>query len=270
MLTVALIGLVLGYLVLVSFVYLRQGKMLYYPMREIEAAPNQIGLSFQDLMIQTSDGVKINAWYVPARTNRGTVLFSHGNAGNISHRLDSIRIFNSLGLNVLIYDYRGYGRSEGSPDEQGTYRDAEACWEYLVTFLRERPGRIVLFGRSLGSAVAAETALRKQAGLLIIESGFTSVPDMGETLFPHLPVRLISRYHYNTLGKVGRIASPKLVIHSPQDEIVPYEQGRRIFEAAREPKEFLEISGGHNEGFLISGPAYVQGLDRFLTRYLVN
>jgi uncharacterized protein len=270
MLLLVIASLAAGYLLLIAYVYAKQEEMLYFPAREIEATPYTIGLEYQDLILRTKDGVDISAWYIPAENARGFLLFCHGNAGNISHRLDSIKIFHSLGLSVLIFDYRGYGKSKGSPDEEGTYHDAEAAWDYLVTVLHSRPEKIVFFGRSLGSAIAAELALRKQAGVLIMESGFTSVPDLGKKLFPHLPVRLISRYQYDSISKVGRIKLPKLFIHSPEDEIVPYEQGAKLFESAAEPKELLKIAGGHNEGFLLSGKIYVDGLDAFLSRYLPN
>ena len=263
-----MISLVTGYLLLVAYVYVKQREMLYFPSKEIEATPDNIGLGYQDLTLRTKDGVDISAWYIPAEDARAFVLFCHGNAGNISHRLDSIKIFHSLGLGVLIIDYRGYGKSKGSPDEEGTYCDAEAAWDYLVNVLHVKPENIVLFGRSLGSAVAAEVALRKQAGALIMESGFASVPDLGKKFFPHLPFRLISRYHYESINKVGRIKLPKLFIHSTEDDIVPYEQGVRLFETACEPKELLKIVGGHNEGFLISGKIYVDGLHAFISRYL--
>jgi len=260
--------LVIGYLLLILYVYARQGSMLYFPSREIVSTPLSIGLFYEELTLRTVDGIDISAWYIPADAALGLVLFCHGNAGNISHRIDSIRIFHGLGLGVLIFDYRGYGRSQGSPDEEGTYRDAEAGWDYLVKGLHVRPEKIVIFGRSLGSAVAAEIALRKQAGMLIMESGFTSVPDLGARFFPHLPVGLISRYQYASISKVGRIKIPKLFIHSPDDEIVPYDHGVKLFEQAGEPKEFLRIAGGHNEGFLLSGGPYVEGLKAFLSRCL--
>lgn len=263
-----ILGLVLVYLLFMAYVYVKQGSMLYFPLKEIEVTPHAIGLDYQELTLRTKDGVDISAWYVPVNGARGHVLFCHGNAGNISHRLDSLRIFHSLGLGVLIFDYRGYGKSKGSPDEEGTYQDAEAAWDYLVSSLKVKTEKIVLFGRSLGSAVAAETALRKQAGILIMESGFTSVPDLGSTFYPYLPVRLLSKYRYASIEKVGRITIPKLFIHSPEDEIIPYEQGRRLFERASEPREFLQLSGGHNEGFLLSGKMYVDGLRGFLSRYL--
>jgi len=261
-------GLTAGYFLLIAYVYAKQRDLLYSPTREVEATPHDIGLDYQDLTLLTKDGLKISAWYIPVGTARGFLLFCHGNAGNISHRLDSIRVFHSLGLSVLIFDYRGYGKSAGSPNEEGTYRDAETAWDYLANVIHASPEKIVLFGRSLGSSVAAELALRKQAGTLIMESGFTSVPDLGRKFFPHVPVRLISRYHYESIKKVGEIKLPKLFIHSPEDEVVPYDQGVRLFEKASEPKEFLEIVGGHNDGFALSGQVYVRGLDTFLSRYL--
>jgi fermentation-respiration switch protein FrsA (DUF1100 family) len=263
-----ILGLVFVYLLFMAYVYVKQGSMLFFPLKEIEATPHAIGLDYQELTLHTKDGVDISAWYVHAENARGYVLFCHGNAGNISHRLDSIRIFHNLGLGVLIFDYRGYGRSKGAPDEEGTYRDAEAALDYLVTSLRVPPEKIILFGRSLGSAVAAETALRKKAGALIMESAFTSVPDLGSTFYPYLPVRLLSKYRYASIEKVGRTNIPKLFIHSPEDEIIPYEQGMRLLERASEPKQFLQIIGGHNEGFMLSGTTYVNGLNDFLTKHL--
>lgn len=267
MLWIFFIGLVSGYLILVAFVYVRQDSMLYFPIREIDQTPKNIGLNFEEIILMTKDGISISSWYIPAENERGVVLFCHGNAGNISHRLDSIRIFHGLKLGVFIFDYRGYGKSGGSPTEKGTYTDAEAAWDYLVNIMQVNPGKIIIFGRSLGSAVAAETALRHKAGVLIIESGFTSVPDLGSKFYPYLPVRLISRYHYSTVKKVDKIHIPKLFIHSPQDEIIPFEHGVAIFEKAIAPKEFLKIAGGHNEGFLTSGKTYIDGLNAFISKY---
>ena len=267
MITIAILTLLLGYAALVAFVYLRQAKMLYFPSGQIEVSPAEIGLPFDKVTLRTRDGLKLSAWYIPSENAKASLIFCHGNAGNISHRLDSLKIFHDLRLNVLIFDYRGYGESEGEPSENGTYLDAEAAYDYLVHERGVRPSEIIVFGRSLGSAVAAELAARRRAGALIIESGFTSVPELGRKLFPHLPVRLISRFHYATIEKVGRLDLPKLFIHSPADEIIPYEQGRRLFEAAAGPKEFLVLQGGHNEGFLLSGEIYTNGLRRFVSEY---
>lgn len=263
-----LLMIILLYALLAGWAYLMQGKMLYFPLREITATPRDIGLDFEKVTLMTGDNVRISAWYIPARHQRGVVLFCHGNAGNISHRLDSIRIFHDLNLGVFIFDYRGYGESEGSPGEQGTYADAEAAWRYLVGDRAIAQEKIILFGRSLGGAVAAEAALRHAARALIIESSFTSVPELGSDLYPWLPVRLLSRYHYRTGEKVRVIGIPKLFIHSPDDEIIPFEHGKRLFEQAGEPKDFFMIRGGHNEGFLISEEGYRRGLDAFLSKYL--
>jgi fermentation-respiration switch protein FrsA (DUF1100 family) len=263
-----LFSLFFVYLIFLGLVYLRQGSMVYYPSREIVNTPGDIGFDFKEVTLRTKDNIKISAWHIPAKNERGVVLFFHGNAGNISHRLDSIRIFHDFNLTVFIFDYRGFGKSEGYPTEKGTYIDAESAWEYLVHIKNIDPKKIILFGRSLGSAVAAELALRHKAGALIIESGFTSVPDLGSKFYPYLPLRLISRFHYATADKVNKIDIPKLFIHSPQDEIIPFEHGTKLFDKARRPKEFLQMKGNHNDGFIISGRAYIEGLDGFISKYL--
>jgi pimeloyl-ACP methyl ester carboxylesterase len=172
-------------------------------------------------------------------------------------------------MDVFIIDYRGYGQSEGAPGEESTYLDAEASWEYLVSASGIPPERIIIFGRSLGSAVAAELALRHgDAAGLVMESGFTSVADVGKELFPYLPVGLIVRHKYATIEKVDRIGMPKLIVHSPQDDIIPYSHGVALYRRAAEPKAFLKISGGHNSGFMISGKHYVEGLSRFISECL--
>lgn len=267
MLIMVVIGLGLGYLALIAFVYVRQPKMLYYPTRQIEQTPAAMGLSFDEATFKTADGIAISAWYIPAPDARAVLLFCHGNGGNISHRLDSIRIFHDLGLSVLIFDYRGYGKSSGEPTEKGTYLDAEAAWNFLVNEKRIEPARMVIFGRSLGSAVAAELATRKKAGALIIESGFTSIPDLGRKYYPYLPVSLMTRFHYATIDKVSSLSLPKLFIHSPGDEVIPYDQGMKLFARAAEPKEFLTLRGDHNEGFLQSGELYINGLNQFVSKY---
>ena len=267
MIMVVLSALLLGYAMLVAFVYLRQAKMLYFPSTQIESTPASIGLSFDEITLRTADGLNISAWYIPAQQPKGFLIFCHGNAGNISHRLDSIRIFHDLNLSVLIFDYRGYGKSEGEPTEKGTYLDAEAAYDFLVKVKGVAPSGIVIFGRSLGSAVAAELAMRRRAGALIIESGFTSIPDLGEKFFPHMPVRLITRFHYATINKVGKLGLPKLFIHSPDDEIIPFTQGQLLFATASEPKEFLTLTGDHNGGFLLSGDRYIKGLEKFILKY---
>ena len=198
----------------------------------------------------------------------GTVLFFHGNAGNISHRLDSIVIFHRLGLNVFIIDYRGYGQSEGKITEKGTYRDAEAAWNYLNHTQGISGKQIIIFGRSLGASIAGWLANKHTPAALIIESGFTSVAAMGQRFYPFLPVRWLTRFKYDTKQYVKNVSCPVLVAHSIDDEIIPYEEGREIFQAAPGPKQFLEMQGGHNDGFVVSGAVYVEGIKSFINESL--
>jgi len=260
----------IGYAVLAATLFLYQPNLLYFPgmpSREIVATPADIGLDFDPLTLTTRDDEQLDAWFIPASQARAVVLFCHGNAGNIAHRLDSIRLFHDLGLSVLIFDYRGYGRSSGKPSEQGTYLDADAAWDYLLGERGIPPGKIILFGRSLGAAVAADLASRQGASAVILESAFTSVPDIAATLYPWLPVRWLSRYRYDTGKKLAAIHSPVLIVHSRDDEIIPFINGERLFAAANEPKQFLELRGGHNDGFMVSGKEYIQGLDKFLAGF---
>ena len=256
---------------LTALIYFRQSSLIYYPNisgRELAASPQHIGLAYEDVELLTEDGVRLHGWFVPGENARGTLLFFHGNAGNISHRLDSIAIFNRMKLDVFIIDYRGYGQSEGRSNENGTYRDAEAAWHYLRETRAIGADRIIVFGRSLGASIAAWLANRHQPAALIVESGFSSVPSMAQRLYPFLPVKWLSRFSYDTRQYVSGIACPLLVAHSRDDEIIPYAEGRLVFDAAPANKQFLEMRGGHNDGFVVSGRAYTDGLARFIASAL--
>lgn len=249
------------------YLFLMQDKLIFYPnipSRKLNASPADIGLEFEAVSINTNDQVILHGWFVPASDEKGALLFFHGNAGNISHRLDSLKIFHDLGLSTLIIDYRGYGRSQGEISEHGNYLDAEAAWKYLTEIKNIPVQKIIVFGRSLGAAIAAYNAARYRPGALIIESGFTSVPDMAKQLYPIFPVRLLSRFQYNARESLLSVKCPVLIIHSPNDEIIPFENGLRLYRNAGEPKQMLEIQGGHNEGFLVSGKVYIEGIDRFI------
>jgi len=253
------------------WLYFTQSRLIYYPEfpdRQLTATPADAGLAFKNIHLQTADDVDLHGWFIPADTPRGTLLFFHGNAGNISQRLHSLGLFHRLGLNVLIIDYRGYGQSGGIPSERGTYRDSEAAWDYLVEERSADPARIVLFGRSLGGAIAARLASRQPAAGLIVESGFTSATDMAAATFPFFPVRWMSRFRYPTKDYLHRTKVPVLIVHSRDDEIIPFLHGQRLFEAANQPKCFLELSGGHNDAFLVSGSRYREGLEDFLDESL--
>jgi len=254
------------YLGLALLLFLFQNNLIYFPTRAIATTPAAIGLAYEEVRFRAEDGVELAGWFVPAPNAASTLLFFHGNAGNISHRLASIELFHRLGLNVFIFDYRGYGQSQGSPTEIGTYRDAAAAWRYLVEDKQIPPGRIIFFGRSLGGSVAAWLAERHPPQALILESTFTSIPDMAARQFPFIPVRLLARARYDTLARIPNITAPVLIIHSPADEIIPYSHSRRLFEAARQPKAFLELSGSHNEGFLLT-TQYEANLAAFIAQY---
>ena len=261
----------LVYLGVMALIYFRQSALVFLPEmdRGHRASPADIGLPFVALTLATSDGEALDGWHVqakPGRDARGLVLFFHGNAGNIGHRLDYLGMFHALGFATLIIDYRGYGKSSGSPSEPGTYLDAEAAWRHATQVLGYSTKRIVVFGESLGGGVAAQVAADKRPGALVLASTFTSVPDLGAELYPLLPIRLLANIEYNTLERLARIDCPLLVIHSRDDDIIPYRHGRRLFEAARAPKQFIEMTGGHNEGFVFAREDWVRQLDGFLAQ----
>ena len=266
-LTSILVLAALAYAAVVALMWFRQESLLFLPgipSRAIFATPADIGLEHEELWIETADGETLHAWFVPARHERGTLLFFHGNAGNISHRLESLRIFHRLGLSVLIIDYRGYGRSTGRPSEEGTYEDALAAWRHLVDERGVAPDRLVLFGRSLGGAVATWLAAERSPRGLIIESTFRSVPDLAAELYWFLPVRRLARIEYPVEALLGSIQLPVLVVHSREDEIIPFRHGEALYSAHPGQTRFLELRGGHNTGFLDSGRDYIEGLETFL------
>lgn len=256
--------LLVAYGLILLLMYVIQSRLIYYPASQLPYTPADISLEYEDIFFTTEDSVQLNGWLVPHDNARGTILFQHGNAGNISGRLATILLIHKLRLNVLIYDYRGYGKSEGNPTEEGTYRDARAAWNYLTKERAIQPGQIILMGRSLGGAVAAWLATKVQPGGVILESTFTSAADLGAELYPLFPVRWIIHFNYTTINSVKKIDVPLLIVHSKEDDLVPFSHGKKLFEAANEPKIFLEIQGNHGNGFLETGERYVQALDRFI------
>lgn len=256
----------IAYALVLLAVFLLQPRLVYFPQTgpELTATPRAAGLDFEDVWLQTTDGEMLHAWWTPVAKPRGAVLILHGNAGNISHRIEYLAMFGRLGYATLILDYRGYGRSSGVPSEQGTYLDAEAAWRHLLDVRRFAPQDVVVFGESLGGGVASGLAAKHAPRALLLASTFTSVPDLGARIYPWLPVRWLARIEYNTLGRIGRVAAPVLVAHSPQDDIIPFAHGEALFAAAREPKRFLALGGGHNEGFLFSRDDWIAAVAAFL------
>lgn len=251
------------YLMLGAFLYVFQSTLLFFPTRTLIAHPGDIGLEYEDVFLETTDGERLHGWYIPRNDSRGTLLFFHGNAGNISGRLESIRQFHEMQLNVFIIDYRGYGQSTGRPTEQGLYNDALAAYTWLTDERGIPADSLVVFGRSLGGSVAAWLASEKPVAALILESAFTSVPDVAMTIYPVYPVKWMARFELPTLDYVKKYDGPLLVAHSPHDDIISYRFGREIYDAASEPKQFLEMLGGHNNGFYVTGLAYGEGYREF-------
>ena len=264
--TLMVIGVYVG---LTLLLFALQSKMLYFPSRWMDETPGDVGLDYTDVTFEAADGVKLHGWFVPAEDARAVILFCHGNAGNISNRNDTLRIFNKLRLSTFIFDYRGYGKSEGKPTEEGTYLDAEGAWKHLTDVKGVRADEIFVSGRSLGAAVAAHLAVKVRPKGLILESAFTSVPDRAAELYPILPIRSICRYSYSTLEAVERTRCPVLIVHSEEDTLIPIHHGRKLYESSGPAdKTFLEITGDHNWGFMTSGKRYTDGLDRFIAKEL--
>ena len=264
----AILSILSVYLAMGAILYIFQSHFIYFPDREIVSNPHNIDLAYDAVTFKSGDGVELFGWYVPAERERAVILFCHGNGGNISDRLQYIKMFNSREFSVFIFDYRGFGKSHGAPTEEGTYIDTRSAWDYLTKTRGVDPGDIVIFGESLGGTLAARLAAETHAAALILQASFTSIPDMAAHLYPVLPARRLSRYHYNTLEYVRRVTVPVLIAHSKEDEIVPYSQGLELYRAAREPKQFFDLKGDHNNAYALTGEAYWVAIDQFLSRHI--
>jgi len=243
-------------------------KFIFHPHPHIHQTPRDAGLAFDDVYFTTEDGVRLNGWFVPYRGAGATLLWFHGNAGNISHRVENIKLLHGkVKVNIFIFDYRGYGRSAGTASEEGTYRDGAAAIEYLRQRYAVEGARLVLFGRSLGAAVAAEMATRIDCAALILETPFASIREMARDVFPFLPIGPLLRTRYDVVEKIRRIKSPLLVLHGERDEVVPFNQGKMVFDAAPQPKSFYTIAGaGHNDTYLVGGDPYFAALKEQIER----
>ena len=258
---------VVSYGVLIAVVYFMQARMLYLPNvpgRTLTMTPIDVGMDYDDVSIETADGVTLHGWFIVGRSSQ-VLLFFHGNAGNISHRLDSIRQFQNLGLAVFIIDYRGYGQSGGRTTETGIYLDADAAWRYLTEDRGIATSDIVIFGRSLGASAASRLAAQHQPLALIVESSFTSIPDIAQELYPWLPARWLSRFSHATRDYVRDVRCPVMVAHSRDDEIIPFHHGEAIFASANQPRTLLALRGAHNDAFHRDERTYIEGVQTFLT-----
>lgn len=262
----------IGFLILVIYVMLRwfEYKQIYFPSRAMDGAPGQLSRPFEDVFIPVEHGERVNAWYFPAQNAGGpVVLVCHGNAGNISHRLELCSLLLEAGASVLLVEYRGYGRSDGKPGEENSYRDAQAGYHWL-TGKGVAGTNIIAYGESLGGGVVSELALRETLGGLILQSTFTSITDLGVELFPWLPVRLISTIKYNTRAKLPKLRVPVLILHSRRDDLIAFHHAEENFAAANEPKYLREIGGGHSDALWSSRPAMLAAIREFLQNPFVN
>ena len=243
--------------------------VIYVPERAIEMTPQSEGMAYEDVWFPASDGLRLHGWLIPAPDARLTLLWFHGNAGNIGHRVDNIKYLHRLlRLNVFIFDYRGYGQSAGTHSdlsEEATYRDAEGALAYLRGRQDLAHTRLIYFGRSLGASIAVEAARHHPPAGLILETPFTSIKDMARVALPFLPLGSLLRTKYDSLSKIREIRVPLLILHGDRDDVVPYEQGRRLFDAANEPKTFYRIRGArHNDTYIVGGQPYFDAWARFL------
>jgi uncharacterized protein len=243
-----------------------ENSRVYNPMRQLEATGAELGRPFENVFFKTRDAVELNGWFFPAATNsaHGQMVFlnCHGNGGNISHRLGLYRTLLDIGANVFSFDYRGYGRSQGKPGEEGTYLDAQAAYQWL----RQKgfaAKNIIVYGESLGGGIASELCLREETGGLILQSTFTNLHDLGSELYPWLPVRLVGKIRYDTRSKLPRLKIPILVMHSQEDSLIGYRHSQQNFAAANEPKFFCELRGGHNDEAW-EAPGFKNAVEKFL------
>ncbi|MCG2710952.1 MAG: alpha/beta hydrolase [Candidatus Omnitrophica bacterium] len=246
------------------YIYIRylEKSSLYYPLRQLEGTPTEIGLPYENVFFNASDNTKLHGWFVPATDAKATVIFVHGNGGNISHRLDKIRVFNELNVNLFIFDYRGYGRSKGVSGEQGLYLDIQAAYDYIRR--KDSTGKVIIYGESLGGSLAVDLASKADIDGLILEGAFTSVADMAKIVYPWLPAVLL-KTKFDTISKISHVKAPKLHFHAEFDDVVPLSMGSRLFKAAKEPKKFVLLEGMHNDSFFVSAVKVRSELKEFFS-----
>jgi uncharacterized protein len=240
-------------------------SQIFFPDRDLVCTPADYGLTFEEVWFTASDGVKLHGWFVPAQQSEAVLLFCHGNAGNISHRVDNIARLNAIGIGVFIFDYRGYGKSEGSISEAGFYHDAEAAYLTARGYASQGCGHLVVFGRSLGGIAAVHIASQHPCRGVVLESTFTHLGAMAREHFPIPGVHKMLKTRLNAVDKIAHVNAPSLFVHGDLDDIVPMSLGRELFDAANPPKEFVIIPGaGHNDTYIVGGDRYFARLKSFV------
>ncbi len=255
--------IVITFILLTVYIKYLENRGIFYPAKNIEATPDQINLSFEDIYIDTKDKFKINAWFIPNTNAKYTLIFCHGNAGNIGDRLDKIGLLHGLGMNIFIIDYRGFGRSQGRVSEDSIYLDAKATYDYLLNSRKIKREHIILYGESIGSAVVIDLAAKEKIGGLIVEGAFSKGRDMAKKIYPFLPALLFSN-KFDSLEKIKKVNAPKLFIHSENDEMIPLGLAEKLYHAAHQPKRFVKIRGTHNTAFLDSQPVFLAAIGAFI------
>ncbi|MDD5477550.1 MAG: alpha/beta hydrolase [Candidatus Omnitrophica bacterium] len=245
-------------------VLLTEERGLYQPDKEVDISPQSIGLVYDDVYFETEDGETLNGWFVPAKDTKITILFCAGRGGNLSDRLQRIKFFNEMGLNIFTFDYRGFGNSSGKPGEQGLYRDVRAAYNYLVKRKDINKDKIVVYGKSLGGPVAADLCLHFKLSALILEAAFPSLKEYVGDIGGILPTEWLVSEKFDSLSRVKNIHIPKLFVQGMDDEIISFSEGRRIFNKAAPPKEFVPFDGHHDDNMFTVSDAYKEKIMKFL------
>jgi len=255
-------------ILIICIIYIRsvENSVTFAPSRRIMETPKDIGLSYEDVYFNSASHLKLNGWFIPSSGAQNTLLFFHGNAGNIGDRLEKIEIFHHIGLNIFIFDYRGYGNSQGKPSERGMYEDGLAAYDYLIARNDVNAQNIIGYGASLGGSAAVNLASQRQLKALIVDSSFPSAADMAKYLFPVIP-SFVFKTKLDSTSKITNLTMPKLFIHSQDDETVPFKLGKKLYELAPQPKEFLQMRGGHNDSHAIDQPSFIDGISQFIAKY---
>jgi hypothetical protein len=263
MITRFIIYTVIVIIILLVFVKHLENSSVYFPEKEILAGPSVIGLAYEDVNFKARDGKTLNGWFVPADNARNVILLCHGNGGNIGDRLDKIKLLHGLGASVFIFDYRGYGSSEGKPSEKGLYLDAQAAYGYLMNLRRVKEDRIIIYGESLGSVAALDLAANRRPAAVIVEGAFSNAVDMAKIIYPRLPSFLFWN-RFDSMRKIVKVSSPVLFFHSRNDEVSPFALGEKLYNAFSGSRRFVELTGGHNDAFLESKEIYLKEITEFM------
>jgi fermentation-respiration switch protein FrsA (DUF1100 family) len=267
LLTMVLLAFVAGIVLVVVSLRVIENRLIYYPPRYPEGFPSPqiVAREAEDVWLLTADGVRINAFYRSNPASKQVLLWFHGNAENIGYGLDQMKALAKIGVNILAVDYRGYGKSAGKPDEAGVYRDADAAYDYLINQRHFRSQDIVIYGHSLGGAVAVNLASRRPCGGLIVESSFTSARAMARRMFAVPAIAYVVKSRFDSLRKIRDVRAPILIVHGTRDEVIPFAMGQQLFAAAPEPKRFYPIEGaGHNDVVEVGGESYLASLKAFV------